>query len=393
MRSQCVAKPVVLVAVVILLCRMASAQELLVDPPEPSNDHISVGDFNLLGELEGWRQNFCSLAVANGVLDVTTTGGDPHFFRTGLVGTEAAMTLVEFRIRVLEDDGAGWELFWGEEVATGFAGARRFGHRPVEGDNEFHIYQYNLGTVVTSRLTDIRLDPGANVGTRLEVDWVRVGMVSPDGDEDGLPDRVETGTGKFNGPRDTGTDPANPDTDSDGFNDGDEVALGTDPTNPDEFPMPRLERYTKSLALYIVGEEIEPNDPVVSGGVPTSFTIEPDLPAGLEFDTTTGRISGTPEGESPESGYLVTAIFPADQTSEHLITVEIKNPFIKYAVEDVTYTVGQQINLVPTFFGPAPRVVEAEPDLPLDLMIDFLSGEISGVLTESSPRTEYRSPR
>ena len=257
------------------------------------------------------------------------------------------------------------------------------------GWRERDIYQYNFAAVVTSRLLDMRVDPGFDVGTKVEVDWVRVGKVSPDGDGDGLPDRVETGTGTFNGPRDTGTDPANPDTDGDGFNDGDEVALGTDPTNADDFPVPTLERYTKSLALYIVGEEIEPNHAVVSGGVATSFAIAPDLPAGLEFDTTTGPISGTPEGESPPTIYSVTATFSGGETSTADIDIEVKNPFIRYPVQDVTYTVGQRVSLAPTFFGPDPRVVEIEPDLPLDLTIDFLTGVISGNASESSPSTGY----
>ena len=46
---------------------------------------------------------------------------------------------------------------------------------------------------------------------------------SVDSDGDGLPDCVETGTGRYNGPGDTGTDPLNWDTDGDGISDGDEV--------------------------------------------------------------------------------------------------------------------------------------------------------------------------
>lgn len=48
-----------------------------------------------------------------------------------------------------------------------------------------------------------------------------------DSDDDGLPDCVETNTGIFLGPEDTGTDPFNPDTDGDGLRDGEEV-LGTE---------------------------------------------------------------------------------------------------------------------------------------------------------------------
>jgi len=49
------------------------------------------------------------------------------------------------------------------------------------------------------------------------------GWSAPDLDGDGLPDVVETDTGTYNGPTDTGTHPHNPDTDGDGLKDGDEV--------------------------------------------------------------------------------------------------------------------------------------------------------------------------
>ncbi len=85
--------------------------------------------------------------------------------------------MVEFRIRLIADEGGTWQLFWGEETATGFAERRSLRHRPVEDDSEFHIYQYNLGPALESRLTNIRLDPGNGPGTTLEVDYVRIGRV------------------------------------------------------------------------------------------------------------------------------------------------------------------------------------------------------------------------
>jgi hypothetical protein len=57
-----------------------------------------------------------------------------------------------------------------------------------------------------------------------------------DRDDDTLLNGVETDTGIFMDGNDTGTSPANPDTDGDGFDDGVEVLAGTDPNNPAEFP-------------------------------------------------------------------------------------------------------------------------------------------------------------
>jgi len=57
-----------------------------------------------------------------------------------------------------------------------------------------------------------------------------------DSDGDGLFDFVETNTGSFVDGNDTGSDPFAPDTDGDGYPDGQEVAWGADPTDPTSRP-------------------------------------------------------------------------------------------------------------------------------------------------------------
>ena len=66
------------------------------------------------------------------------------------------------------------------------------------------------------------------------VTGAHITLTDPDTDEDGLFDYVETGTGVFVSPSDTGTDPNDPDSDGDGVNDGTEVANRTDPNDPDQ---------------------------------------------------------------------------------------------------------------------------------------------------------------
>ena len=73
-------------------------------------------------------------------------------------------------------------------------------------------------------ITYTAVPPGS--GTRMGIDR----------DEDSLRNGVETNTGIFVDENDTGTDPARADSDADGFDDGEEVSAGTDPTNPLDFP-------------------------------------------------------------------------------------------------------------------------------------------------------------
>lgn len=61
-------------------------------------------------------------------------------------------------------------------------------------------------------------------------------FLDPDDDNDGLFDTFETGTGVFVSEINTGTSPNNADSDGDGFDDGLEVAQGSNPTDPTSTP-------------------------------------------------------------------------------------------------------------------------------------------------------------
>jgi uncharacterized repeat protein (TIGR01451 family) len=70
--------------------------------------------------------------------------------------------------------------------------------------------------------------------------------------------------------------------------------------------------------------EIAPLNPFISGGAVVSYSISPNLPDGLNFDTATGVISGTPTTLSGATNYTVTATNSGGSTSFDLM-IEIEN--------------------------------------------------------------------
>lgn len=62
-----------------------------------------------------------------------------------------------------------------------------------------------------------------------------------------------------------------------------------------------------------------------STGVPSSWSISPQLPNNLNIDTTTGIISGTPLSETADINYNIT-VFKDDGSSETtVVTIGIRN--------------------------------------------------------------------
>jgi DNA-binding beta-propeller fold protein YncE len=114
--------------------------------------------------------------------------------------------------------------------------------KTVEGGVEKGYYSELGGTYtpddngpnITEALLRDKADPGGDAQT-LTYTAVPPGSgerMGIDRDEDDLGNGVETNTGTFVDPDDTGTNPALADTDGDGFDDGVEVAAGSDPNNP-----------------------------------------------------------------------------------------------------------------------------------------------------------------
>jgi len=366
-----------------------------LDSGQIINDYISLGEFNTNGNLDGWADQTSGATkstVANGLMKVTTLAGDPWIYRQHLADLTTELNVVEVRLRLLKGSSAGWETFWGQTGATGFAGGRRLGFDAGLSDTEFHILQFDYSPVFTGgeSLTDLRFDIGQDAGIVVEIDYVRVGRVAPDSDGDGLPDNAETGTGVFVDRRDTGTKPNVADSDGDGVSDGVEVMYGTDPNDKSVYPIPAIERYLLNPAVYIVTTAIAPNVPSVVLGTPTGFTITPALPTGLRIDPTDGQITGTPTVAKESTDYTVIASFAGGLKATNTINITVTNPYLNYVVSSYTFKVNANVSpFAPETMGSTPQSYAVIPNLPDGLVLDPGTGEISGLPTTYTTPKDY----
>jgi hypothetical protein len=369
----------------------------VVDPPNLVNLYTSLGDWNAEGDQEGWGvANINSLSVSGGLFSGLTSGNDPQFVLGGLALDSSTddFAIVEIRLRKEESETSRVDLFWGDG-AGGFSGDRKaaVASGAWPGDGDFHVVQFPIGELFTGFVNAFRFDPNSDlsVSRAVDLDYVRIGVIAPDGDNDGLADAVETNTGIFVDRNDTGTDPADPDTDKDTFSDGVEVAFGTDPTNGAEFPEPGIESYSKSPVSYVVDAAITANTPTVANGTPTAFSIVPALPAGLSFNTNTGGIFGTPTTATVAADYTITASFGGGITDSFVLNLGVTNPaIVRYGVNPAVYNVDVNINTnEPVLAGPFPDSFSIAPELPAGLFFDTFGGTISGAATAPSPASDY----
>ncbi|MDF5691499.1 putative Ig domain-containing protein [Aquirufa aurantiipilula] len=143
--------------------------------------------------------------------------------------------------------------------------------------------------------------------------------------------------------------------------------------------------------VYTTGTTITDLNPSVVGTV-TSYSISTPLPTGLTFNTTTGVISGTPTVTSPATDYTVTATNATGSTTAVVrITVNaalVAPSALSYNTPNV-YVVGTTItSLNPTVTGTVTGYT-ITPTLPSGLIINPITGVISGTPTVTSPATIY----
>lgn len=140
--------------------------------------------------------------------------------------------------------------------------------------------------------------------------------------------------------------------------------------------------YPTNPASYPTCTAITDNTPIVTGGAATSFTINPALPAGLSFSTTTGVISGTPTAAAAAANYTITASNADGQAQVVLVLSVTTNDPAGMSYDDAapTYRVGFPITPnAPSFVsGSALSYAVTAGTLPDGVELDVDTGVLSG---------------
>ena len=148
--------------------------------------------------------------------------------------------------------------------------------------------------------------------------------------------------------------------------------------------------YSPSSFVETVGTAMSSVSPTASGGIITSWTISPSLPSGLNFDGTTGEISGTPTVVSSLTVYTVTASNTGGSATATVnITVNDIAPIISYSTTSFTLTKGTAMaDSLPSNVGGSIVSWTVSPTLPVGLSLDS-NGVLAGTPTAVTPSTVY----
>jgi len=199
------------------------------------------------------------MGASNALVNVPSTTFD-FVTNKSLVSFKFASKSYPSGVRYVRfEDGGKDGGNWAGQYGAAFTKARVEFTQDTDGDGMPDAYEVinGLDPTVNDASGDLDNDGLTNIQEYL----LGTKANNADTDGDGLKDGVETKTGFYVDPTNTGTDPLNPDTDGDGlldgyenysvngldptiadtdgdgFSDGVEVLLGSDPTNPSSTPV------------------------------------------------------------------------------------------------------------------------------------------------------------
>lgn len=145
--------------------------------------------------------------------------------------------------------------------------------------------------------------------------------------------------------------------------------------------------YDTNQLTFTQGQEIKKQTPTNTGGIANVYVLSNPLPTGLQFDPTTGEISGTPTAKSPTyTEYTVTARNDGGSSSA-VISFRVLPPVPNVSFVQSSITLTQTVAmsaLTPANNGGLAVSYSVSPALPDGLGINSTSGAITGTPTNYS---------
>lgn len=145
--------------------------------------------------------------------------------------------------------------------------------------------------------------------------------------------------------------------------------------------------------VFVVNEEVksESTTPQVDVSTVDSYSIEPELPNGLVFDSNTGAISGKPTQPQKLNTYTVM-VLKGDEGCDARINIVIitKDPPVnlKYPKDKWILKIDSEVQIKPSCEN-TPTIYMSPGGLPNGLYLDPITGIVTGSPTDAIPPTPY----
>jgi hypothetical protein len=148
------------------------------------------------------------------------------------------------------------------------------------------------------------------------------------------------------------------------------------------------------MSILIYGQAVTPFIPLVADGLePITYSIDPPLPGGLNFNPSNGEITGIPIELSAPTTYTISWIDVLNQTGDGTVSLTVDNLLTAISVvPDLTLTVGPTVvEFTPVIGsgGVEPFVYSISPALPPGLNLIPEIGKIAGAVSQISTLTTY----